>query len=250
MIDPQAVSCLRTPVGDWVGLAELKREVVEANQEIVRQGLVLYTFGNVSGIDREEGLVVIKPSGVAYESLKPEDMVVTDLAGRIVEGSLKPSSDLDTHLVLYRSFPEIGGIVHTHSEYATAWAQATKPIPCYGTTHADYFHGPVPVTETLRADEVGEDYVGNTGEAIVRCFRDLDPVSVPAVLVAGHAPFCWGKTIEDAVHHAVTLEYVARLALHTETLGGPGAGIPRHLLDRHHKRKHGAKATYGQPDKL
>ncbi len=227
-------------------LQQLKSDVLRANQEIVRQGLVVYTFGNVSGVDRNRGLVVIKPSGVAYEALKPEDMVVTDLDGKIVEGSLKPSSDLATHLVLYRNFSGIGGVVHTHSEYATAWAQAAKPIPCYGTTHADYFHGPVPVTATLRADEVGEDYVQKTGEAIVRCFRDLDPLSIPAVLVAGHAPFCWGETIEDAVHHAVTLEYVARLALHTQMLSGPGLGISQHLLDRHHKRKHGANATYGQ----
>lgn len=233
-------------------MEKLKLEVLEANQEIVRRGLVVDTFGNVSGIDREHGLVAIKPSGVAYESLKPEDIVVTDLEGRIVEGALRPSSDLATHRVLYRAFPHIGAVVHTHSEYATAWAQAGKPIPCYGTTHADTFHGPVPVTDMLRADEVGEDYVEKTGEAIVRCFRDFDPLSIPAVLVAGHAPFCWGETVKDAVHHAVILEYVARLALHTETLAGPGVGIPRHLLDRHHKRKHGENATYGQinPRKL
>ncbi len=227
-------------------LQQLRTEAVRANQEIVRQGLVVHTFGNVSGIDRRENLVAIKPSGVAYESLKPEDIVITDLEGKIVDGSLQPSSDLATHLALYRAFGQIGGVVHTHSEYATAWAQAAKPIPCYGTTHADYFHGPVPVTEMLRADEVGEDYVSNTGEAIVRCFRDLDPLSIPAALVAGHAPFCWGTTMEDAVHHAVTLEYVARLALHTEMLAGSSAGIPKHLLDRHHRRKHGANATYGQ----
>jgi L-ribulose-5-phosphate 4-epimerase len=224
----------------------LRREVLEANRAIVRHGLVLFTFGNVSGIARNEGLVAIKPSGVDYEALTPEDMVVTDMDGKIVDGRLKPSSDLATHLVLYRAFPEIGGVVHTHSEYATAWAQAAKPIPCYGTTHADYFHGPVPVTEMLRADEVGDEYVRNTGEVILRCFRNVDPMSVPAVLVAGHAPFCWGKTVEDAVHHAVTLEYVAKLALHTEMLAGPKTGIPQHLLDRHHKRKHGANATYGQ----
>jgi L-ribulose-5-phosphate 4-epimerase len=227
-------------------LQRLRNEVLRANQEIVRQGLVVSTFGNVSGIARDQGLVVIKPSGVSYEALTPEDMVVTDLEGNIVDSSLKPSSDLATHLVLYREFQQIGGVVHTHSEYATAWAQARKPIPCYGTTHADYFHGPVPVTDMLRADEVGEDYVRNTGEAILRCFRDVDPISVPAVLVAGHAPFCWGKTVDDAVHHAVALEYAARLALHTEALAGAIEGIPQHLLDRHHTRKHGAKATYGQ----
>lgn len=230
-------------------LQQLKRDVLHANQEIVRQHLVTHTFGNVSGIAHEQGLVAIKPSGVPYESLRPEDMVVTDLEGKIVEGSLNPSSDLATHLVLYRAFPEIGGVVHTHSEYATAWAQAGKPIPCYGTTHADYFHGTVPVTEMLRAVEVGDEYVRNTGEAILRCFHDLDPMAVPAVLVAGHAPFCWGATVEQAVHHAVILEYVARLALHTEALAGPGTGIPQHLLDRHHHRKHGVNATYGQRDR-
>ena len=225
---------------------QLRNDVLRANQEIVRQGLVVSTFGNVSGIAREQGLVVIKPSGVAYEALTPEAMVVTDMEGKTVEGKLKPSSDLATHLLLYRSFQQIGGIVHTHSEYATAWAQARKSIPCYGTTHADYFHGPIPVTEMLRADEVGDDYVHNTGEVIVRCFHGLDPMSIPGVLVAGHAPFCWGKTVDDAVHHAVALEYVARLALHTEMLAGPSAGIPQHLMDRHHTRKHGANATYGQ----
>jgi len=225
---------------------QLRHDVLRANQEIVRQGLVVSTFGNVSGIARDEGLIAIKPSGVAYDALTPEAMVVTDMEGKIVDGKLKPSSDLQTHLLLYRKFQQIGGVVHTHSEYATAWAQARKPIPCYGTTHADYFHGPVPVTEMLRVDEVGEDYVHNTGEVIVRCFQGLDPLSIPGVLVAGHAPFCWGQTIDDAVHHAVALEYVARLALHTEMLAGPAAGIPQHLMDRHHKRKHGANATYGQ----
>jgi L-ribulose-5-phosphate 4-epimerase len=235
-------------MNDTTRLNRLKCDVLQANQEIVRQGLVLYTFGNVSGIDRELGMVAIKPSGVAYESLKPEDIVVTDLAGKVKESSLKPSSDLATHLVLYNAFQEIGGIVHTHSEFATAWAQAAKPIPCYGTTHADYFYGPVPVTEALRADQVGEDYVRNTGEAIVRCLRGVDPLSVPAALAAGHAPFCWGATVEDAVHHAVILEYIARLALHTEQLARRGPGISQHLLDRHHRRKHGPQASYGQID--
>lgn len=230
-------------------LDELKREVLQANQQIVKYGLVVHTFGNVSGILREHGLVVIKPSGVAYEALTVEDMVVTDLDGKIVEGKLKPSSDLATHLALYEAFQDIGGVVHTHSEYATAWAQAAKPIPCYGTTHADYFHGSIPVTRMLRADEVQEEYVRNTGLVILECFLEqkLDPLSVPAVLVAGHAPFCWGKSIDDAVHCALALEYVAKLALHTEMLAGACAGIPQHLLDRHHKRKHGPNATYGQP---
>lgn len=231
-------------------LPELRQAVLEANQSIVRHSLVVDTFGNVSGIAREQGLVAIKPSGVPYEALQPADIVISDLDGNIVDSKLRPSSDLDTHLVLYRNFPGIGGVVHTHSEYATAWAQAAKPIPCYGTTHADYFHGPVPVTDALSADEVQQKYVRNTGEVIVRCFRGLDPLSVPAVLVAGHAPFCWGATIEDAVHHAVVLEYVARLALHTEVLAGPGAGISQRLMDRHHTRKHGANATYGQINQL
>lgn len=231
-------------------LAELKRKVLHANQAIGRHGLARFTFGNVSGIEREQSLVVIKPSGVAYEALTPEDMVVTDLNGKIVDGRLKPSSDLATHLELYRAFLEIGGVVHTHSEYATAWAQAGKPIPCYGTTHADYFHGSIPVTRTLRAEEVQEEYVRNTGLVILQCFHEqkLDPLSVPAVLVAGHAPFCWGKTVAEAVHNALALEYIAKLALHTEMLAGPRAGIPQHLMDRHHLRKHGANATYGQPE--
>lgn len=229
-------------------LEELKQQVVQANQEIVRQGLVISTFGNVSGIAREAGLVAIKPSGVPYESLKPADIVVTDLDGKIVEGRLKPSSDLDTHLALYRAFPGIGAVVHTHSEYATVWAQAGRSIPCYGTTHADYFYGAVPVTPMLSKEEVQNEYVRNTGETIVRCFREhsLEPTSISAVLVAGHAPFCWGSTLEDAVHHAVILEFVARIALFTEALAGASAGIPQYLLDRHHLRKHGAHATYGQ----
>lgn len=227
-------------------LPQLRAEVLEANRELVRRGLVLYTFGNASAVDRKRDLVAIKPSGVEYDAMTPEDIVVVDLDGKVVDGVLRPSSDLATHLVLYRNFPQIGGIVHTHSEYATAWAQASRPIPCYGTTHADYFRGPVPVTEALRADEVKKDYVRNTGEAIVRCFRSLDPLSVPGVVVAGHAPFCWGETVQEAVHHAVILEYVARLALHTESLAERAEEISEHLLDRHHQRKHGVAATYGQ----
>lgn len=224
----------------------LKAQVLEANLELVRRGLVLYTFGNASGIDREQGLVAIKPSGVAYERLTPEDMVVSDLNGKIVEGQYKPSSDLDTHLELYRAFPSIGGVVHTHSEYATAWAQAGKEIPAYGTTHADYFYGPVPVTESLTDAEVGGDYVLNTGKAIVRRFRELDPEAVPGVLVAGHAPFAWGKDPMDAAYHAVVLEAVARMGFYTATLDPECRGVSQALLDRHYFRKHGAKATYGQ----
>jgi len=227
-------------------LEALRSAVLEANLELVRRGLILYTFGNASGIDRETGLVAIKPSGVPYEKLSPADMVVTDLNGKIVEGSLRPSSDLATHLLLYRSFPAIGGVVHTHSEFATAWAQAGREIPAYGTTHADYFYGPVPVTNELNAEEVGGDYVLNTGHAIVRRFEDLDPMAVPAVLVAGHAPFCWGATPEAAAHNAVVLEAVARMAYYTATLNAACPGVAQHLLDRHYFRKHGANKTYGQ----
>jgi len=184
-------------------LKTLREEVLEANLELVRRGLVLYTFGNASGIARDEGLVVIKPSGVPYDRMKPEDLVVTDLNGKIVEGSLRPSADLPTHLVLYRAFTSIGGIAHTHSRAATAWAQAQREIPCLGTTHADYFHGPIPVTKPLRAAEIRKDYEANTGHVIVRRFAKLDPLRAPAVLVAGHAPFCWGKTPGEAAHVAV-----------------------------------------------
>lgn len=227
-------------------LEQLRTEVLEANLEIVRRGLVLYTFGNASGIDRESGLVAIKPSGVPYESMKPSDLVITDLDGKIVEGSLRPSSDLATHLHLYREFPSIGGVVHTHSEYATAWAQAGKPIPAYGTTHADYFYGPVPVTEELTDEEIGGDYVLNTGIAITRRFKGLDPLAVPGVLVRGHAPFVWGKTPSDAAHNAVVLEAIARMGYFTATLNAACSGVSQALLDRHYFRKHGAKATYGQ----
>jgi L-ribulose-5-phosphate 4-epimerase len=229
-----------------MALDALRSAVLEANLELVRRGLILYTFGNASGIDRESGLVAIKPSGVPYEELKPADLVVTDLQGKTVEGSLRPSSDLGTHLLLYRAFPAIGGVVHTHSEFATAWAQSGREIPAYGTTHADYFYGPVPVTEELTEQEVGGDYVLNTGHAIVRRFEKLDPLAVPAVLVAGHAPFCWGVTATDAVHNAVVLEAVARMAYYTSTLNAACPGVAQHLLDRHYFRKHGAGRTYGQ----
>lgn len=227
-------------------LEQLRAEVLEANLEIVRRGLVLYTFGNASGIDRASGLVAIKPSGVPYESMKPSDLVVTDLTGKIVEGSLRPSSDLGTHLHLYREFPSIGGVVHTHSEYATAWAQAGRAIPAYGTTHADYFYGPVPVTDELSDEEIGGDYVLNTGIAITRRFKGLDPAAVPGVLVRGHAPFAWGKSPADAAHNAVVLEAVARMGYFTATLNAACEGVSQALLDRHYFRKHGAKATYGQ----
>jgi L-ribulose-5-phosphate 4-epimerase len=226
-------------------LESLKEQTLEANLELVRRGLVLYTFGNASGIDRGQGLVVIKPSGVDYDRLKPEHMVVTDLDGAIVEGGLRPSSDLKTHLALYKAFSEIGGVVHTHSENATSWAQAGREIPPFGTTHADYFHGPVPCTRELTDDEINGDYVLNTGTAIIERFADIDPLAVPGVLVAGHAPFAWGKTVHDAAHNAVVLEAVAKMAWMTVSLN-PKAGVSQALLDRHYFRKHGANATYGQ----
>ncbi len=227
-------------------LEELRKKVLDANLELVRRGLVLYTFGNASGIDRESGLVAIKPSGIPYEELRPEHMVITKLDGEIVDTLLKPSSDLDTHLHLYKSFPGIGAVVHTHSEYATAWAQAGRPIPPFGTTHADYFHGPVPVTAELTPEEIGGAYVLNTGYAITRRFEGLDPMAIPACLVAGHAPFCWGKTPDDAAHNAVVLEAVARMAFTTTMLKPDCVGVSQALLDRHYNRKHGASATYGQ----
>lgn len=227
-------------------LATLREEVLEANLELVRRGLVLYTFGNVSGMSREEGLVVIKPSGVPYESLKPKHMVVTDMDGKTVEGELRPSSDLPTHIALYKEFNTIGGVAHTHSEYATAWAQARKPIPCLGTTHADYFHGPVPVTDELTESEVDSAYEENTGVAICRVFDKLDCSAVPAVLVAGHGPFSWGKNASEAAQHAVILEYLARMASHTVAINSDVRSIPGHLHDKHFLRKHGSKAYYGQ----
>jgi L-ribulose-5-phosphate 4-epimerase len=227
-------------------LDDLRAEVLDANLELVRRGLILYTFGNASGIDRASGTVAIKPSGVPYETMTADHMVLTDLDGKIIEGSLLPSSDLATHLLLYREFPTIGGVVHTHSEFATAWAQAGRAIPAYGTTHADYFYGPVPVTEELTAEEIGGNYVLNTGAAIVRRFQGLDPDAMPAVLVAGHAPFAWGKTPMDAARHAVILEAVARMAYYTTTLNTGCQGVSQALQDRHYFRKHGAAATYGQ----
>ncbi|MBM6592478.1 L-ribulose-5-phosphate 4-epimerase [Microvirga pudoricolor] len=227
-------------------LQSLREEVLEANREIVRRGLVLYTFGNVSGISREDGLVVIKPSGVDYERMTADDMVVTDLDGTVVWGKLRPSSDLKTHLHLYRSFPAVGGVVHTHSEFATIWAQARRSIPPLGTTHADYFYGPIPATRELTREEIEGDYVHATGVAIVDSFGNRDPMEAPAALVADHGPFCWGATPAEAVHNAVVLEAVARMAYHTIALKPDSAGITQALLDRHYKRKHGAAATYGQ----
>jgi L-ribulose-5-phosphate 4-epimerase len=227
-------------------LKTLREQVLDANLELVRRGLVLYTFGNVSGMDRGAGLVAIKPSGVPYEELTPEQIVVSDLAGKIVDGKLRPSSDLPTHLELYRNFPNIGGVAHTHSEFATAWAQAEKPIPCFGTTHADYFHGPVPVTARLTASEIAGAYELLTATAICRTFAKLDPDAIPAVLVAGHAPFCWGASAAEAAHHAVILEYVARMACHTVVIDAESRPLARELHDKHFLRKHGRNAYYGQ----
>jgi L-ribulose-5-phosphate 4-epimerase len=225
----------------------LKTEVCRANLDLVREGLVVQTWGNVSGVDRAQGLMVIKPSGVAYDSLKPEQMVVVSLeTGKAVEGSLRPSSDTPTHLVLYRKFANINGIAHTHSLFATAWAQAGRSIPVLGTTHADYWHGEVPVTRPLQTREIKVDYEANTGNVIVEGFKHLDPMRIPSALVAGHGPFAWGKNAAEAVHNAAVLEFVARLAAETLRIN-PGAGpIQPALLDAHYLRKHGPESYYGQ----
>jgi L-ribulose-5-phosphate 4-epimerase len=228
-------------------LEKLKIEVCEANLELARLKLVTLTWGNTSAVDRDKGVFVIKPSGVPYESLKPADMVVVRLEdGRTIEGKLRPSSDTPTHLKLYRAFSSIGGITHTHSAHATMFAQANRPIPCLGTTHADTFHGEVPVTRILKPAEVETDYEGNTGVVIVERFKGLDPVAVPAVLVAGHAPFAWGKDAIDSVHHSLILEEVARMAMGTFLLNPKAAPPPEYVIRKHYMRKHGPKATYGQ----
>lgn len=227
-------------------IPELRAEVLAANLEIVRHGLVLYTFGNASGYSPEHGLVAIKPSGVPFEKLRPEDMVVTDLSGKIVEGTLRPSSDLDTHLEIYRHFPGVGGVVHTHSGHATAFAQALQEIPCFGTTHADYFYGPVPVTAPLSKAEIDNDYELNTGKAIVRRFEGIDPLTRPGVLVASHGPFAWGDTPAKAAMHAVLMEEIARIASITLAINAGAQPIPQALHDQHFLRKHGPGARYGQ----
>ena len=227
----------------------LRREVLAAHLAIFERGLARFTFGNASAIDRERGVVIIKPSGVPYHALTPAKMVACNLDGTLASGSLRPSSDLPTHLVLYRAFAEIGGIVHTHSETAVAWAQAGREIPCFGTTHADYFHGPVPVTEALTTTDVAGAYEANTGESIVRRFQGIDPLRVPAVLVRSHASFCWGPTVEQAVECAEVLEMVARMARDTIALNPGVEPIPAALLDRHFLRKHGKDAYYGQPER-
>ncbi len=228
-------------------LKSLREEVLEANLELVRRGLVVFTFGNASGFDRESGTVLIKPSGVAYDKLTPADLVATDLDGKIVEGSLRPSSDLDTHLAIYRAFRGVHGVVHTHSRYATAWAQAGREIPCLGTTHSDYFRGPIPVTPHMTAEEIQSEYELNTGHVIVRRLAGLDPLETSAVLVAGHAPFCWGATPTDAAHTAVVVEEIAHLAFLTTTINADVKPLSDTLRDKHFLRKHGANAYYGQP---
>lgn len=231
-------------------LEELKRQVYEANMLLPKYGLVTFTWGNVSAIDRESGLFVIKPSGVEYESMKPEDMVVMDLNGNRVEGGLRPSSDTPTHLELYKAFPEIGGIVHTHSSYATSWAQAGRSIPCYGTTHADYIYGEVPCVRCLTKEEIDEAYETNTGKLIVSEFkrRKKEIMAVPAVLCKNHGPFTWGKDAKEAVHNAVVLEEVAKMAYRTESINSKVEPAPQELQDKHYYRKHGAGAYYGQED--
>ncbi|MBV8068497.1 MAG: L-ribulose-5-phosphate 4-epimerase AraD [Acidobacteriaceae bacterium] len=227
-------------------MQSLREEVLEANLELVRRGLVLFTFGNASGFDRASGLIVIKPSGVPYEQLAAGDMVITDLKGAIVEGKLRPSSDLATHQAIYAEFDGVQGVVHTHSRYATAWAQAGLDIPCLGTTHADYFHGPIPATRHMQPCEIEGEYEWNTGRVIIERFEDLDPLRVSAVLVAGHAPFCWGPTPTHAAHTAVIVEELAHMAFLTTTLRADVRGISDSLRNKHFSRKHGAKAYYGQ----
>lgn len=227
-------------------LKELRKEVLEANLKLVEHKLVIFTWGNVSGIDRSKNLVVIKPSGVSYDRLDYSDMVIVDLEGNIVEGRLKPSSDTPTHLILYKNFPNIGGVVHTHSEWATSFAQAGMGIPCYGTTHADYFYGEIPCTRKMTEDEVKSDYEKETGNVIVECFRDKNPDEIPGVLVHSHGPFAWGKSPSDAVHNAVVLEEVAKIAFRTRVLNSSISPIEQYLLDKHFLRKHGKNAYYGQ----
>ena len=226
-------------------LQELKEKVFHANLELVKQGLVIYTWGNVSGIDREKGLVAIKPSGLDYDKMTADDMVVVDLEGNIVEGKLRPSSDTPTHLALYRAFPAIGGVVHTHSTYATAWSQAGLDIPNIGTTHADYFHKDIPCKADMTAEEVRGDYELETGNVIVRRFADIDPTATPAVLVKNHGPFTWGKDPADAVHNAVVLEQVAKMAFIARTIN-PALTMNPLLIEKHYNRKHGPGAYYGQ----
>lgn len=227
-------------------LEALKKQVYEANMELPRRGLITYTWGNVSGIDRASGLFVIKPSGVDYDELKPEDMVVMDLDGNKVEGDYNPSSDTPTHLELYKAFTEVGGIVHTHSPWATSWAQAGRSIPCYGTTHADYFYGEIPCARSLTEEEINGEYEKNTGLVIIETFQGKNPMHIPGVLCTNHGPFTWGTDADNAVHNAVVLEEVAKMACRTELLKPGASPAPQVIQDKHFLRKHGANAYYGQ----
>ncbi len=229
-------------------LEQLKKEVLEANLLLPKYNLVTFTWGNVSGIDREKGLIVIKPSGVEYDVMTKEHMVVVDLEGNVVEGNLNPSSDTATHIELYKAFPEIGGVIHTHSPWATSWAQAGRGIPAYGTTHADYFYGEIPCTRQLTPEEVERAYEKETGTVIIEAFRErnIDPTAVPGVIVYKHGPFAWGKNPNQAVHNAVVMETVANMAYHAEQINPSGTPIEQYLLDKHYMRKHGPNAYYGQ----
>ncbi len=227
-------------------LEELKQKVLEANLSLPKYNLVTFTWGNVSGIDREKGLIVIKPSGVEYDVMTIDDMVVLDLEGNVVEGNLNPSSDTPTHIELYKAFPEIGGVIHTHSTWATSWAQAGRAIPAYGTTHADYFYGPIPCTRQLTPEEVERAYEKETGTVIIEAFEGIDPMAVPGVVVYKHGPFAWGKTPKEAVHNAVVMETVANMAYHREQINPDCEPIEQYLLDKHYMRKHGPNAYYGQ----
>ncbi|MGY0374272.1 L-ribulose-5-phosphate 4-epimerase [Clostridium sp. JNZ J1-5] len=230
-------------------LEDLKESVLKANLELTKKGLVTYTWGNASGIDRNKGLIVIKPSGLPYEEMELNDMVVIDLEGNVVEGNLKPSSDTPTHLVLYKAFLEIGGVVHTHSPWATSWAQAGKDIPCFGTTHCDYFYGSIPCTRNMTKEEVEGEYELQTGNVIVERFKELNSNYIPGVIVCNHGPFAWGKSPEEAVHNAVVMEQIAKMAYRTLTINASQSSVKSYLLDRHFLRKHGANAYYGQNEK-
>ena len=227
-------------------LEKLKEKVYEANMELQKKGLVIYTWGNVSEIDRETGLVVIKPSGVDYDTMKAEDMVVVDLEGNVVEGKYKPSTDTPTHLVMYNIYPNVGGVVHTHSDWATTFAQAGMSIPAFGTTHADYFYGDIPCTRDLTDEEISGEYEKETGNVIVETIGDKNPLEIPAIVVKNHGPFAWGKDANAAVYNAVVLDKVAEMAYKTMTLNNDVKGVKQHLLDKHYLRKHGANAYYGQ----
>ncbi|MBE5966970.1 MAG: L-ribulose-5-phosphate 4-epimerase [Lachnospiraceae bacterium] len=227
-------------------LEQLKKDVYDANMELQEKGMVIYTWGNVSGIDREKKLVVIKPSGVDYDKMKPEDMVVVDLEGNVVEGNYKPSSDTATHLILYKAYPSMGGVVHTHSTWAVTFAQAGMDIPALGTTHADYFYGDIPCTRELSEEEINNDYESNTGKVIVETIGDKDPMAIPGILVKNHGPFAWGKTPAGSVYNAVVMDKVAEMAYKTMTLNPRVDRVSQYLLDKHYFRKHGANAYYGQ----